>query len=199
MNDTTETDAKPKKKGGAKKMLLIVVGAIVLIGGGVGAGLYASGMGLTGDHAKAPAEDPNIPKLVPKEGVEGADAHAAPKGKHGGAEEASPDPTKYQATFYPIEQSFTSNLRDSDGFVQLGIGVSTFYDNRVIENLKKNDMPVRSAVLMTLADQDAFVITTPEGKKLLQRALKDAINDVLKSREGFGGVDSVYFTSFIIQ
>ena len=196
MSDTTETEAKPKKKGGAKKMLLIVVGAIVLIGGGVGAGLYASGMGLTGDHAEAKAEDPNIPKLVPKEGV---DAHAAPKGKHAGAEEASPDPTKYQATFYPIEQSFTSNLRDSDGFVQLGIGVSTFYDNRVIENLKKNDMPVRSAVLMTLADQDAFVITTPEGKKLLQRALKDAINDVLKSREGFGGVDSVYFTSFIIQ
>jgi flagellar protein FliL len=197
MSDTTETEAKPKKKGGAKKVLLIVVGAIVLVGGGVGAGLYASGMGLTGNHAKA--EDPNIPKLVPKEGVEGVDAHAAPKGKHAAGEEPSPDPTKYQVTFYPIEQSFTSNLRDSDGFVQLGIGVSTFYDNRVIENLKKNDMPVRSAVLLTLADQDAFVITTPEGKKMLQRALKDAINDVLKSREGFGGVDSVYFTSFIIQ
>ena len=195
MNDTTETEAKPKKKGGAKKMLLIVVGALVLIGGGVGAGLYASGMGLSGDHAKVPAEDPNIPKLVPKEGVESADAHNAPKGK----DEATPDPTKYQATFYPIEQSFTSNLRDSDGFVQLGIGVSTFYDSRVIENLKKNDMPVRSAVLMTLADQDAFVITTPEGKKQLQITLKDAINDVLKSREGFGGIDSVYFTSFIIQ
>ena len=197
MSDTTETEAKPKKKGGAKRMLLIGGGAIMLIGGGVGAGLYASGMGLTGDHAKAPAEDPNIPKLVPKEGVEGANTHLPAKGAQG--EEPSPDPTKYQATFYPIEQSFTSNLRDSDGFVQLGIGVSTFYDNRVIENLKKNDMPVRSAVLMTLADQDAFVITTPEGKKLLQGALKDAINDVLKSREGFGGVDSVYFTSFIIQ
>ena len=60
-------------------------------------------------------------------------------------------------------------------------------------------MPVRSAVLMTLADQDAFVITTPEGKKELQKTLKGAINDVLKQREGFGGIDSVYFTSFIIQ
>lgn len=194
-----ETEAKPQKKGGARKMLLIGAGAILLVGGGVGAGLYASGLGLTGGHGEAKAEDPNIPKLVPKEGGEGADLHAAPKGKHAGGEEPSPDPTKYQATFYPIEQSFTSNLRDSDGFVQLGIGVSTFYDNRVIENLKKNDMPVRSAVLMTLADQDAFVITTPEGKKQLQGTLKDAINDALKSREGFGGIDSVYFTSFIIQ
>ena len=52
---------------------------------------------------------------------------------------------------------------------------------------------------MTLADQDAFVITTPEGKKMLQGALKDSINEVLKSREGFGGIDGVYFTSFIIQ
>ncbi len=199
MSDESKTEPQPKKKGGAKKLILIGGGAILLVGGGIGAGLYASGTGLTGAHPAAPAEDPDKPKLVLKEGVEGADAHAAPKGKHGAGTQASPDPSKYQATFYPIEQSFTSNLRDSDGFVQLGIGVSTFYDQRVIENLKKNDMPVRSAVLMTLADQDAFVITTPEGKKMLLRSLKDAINEVLESREGFGGVDSVYFTSFIIQ
>ena len=60
-------------------------------------------------------------------------------------------------------------------------------------------MPIRSAVLMKLASQDGFVISTPEGKKQLQDDLKDAINQVLISKEGFGGVDSVYFTSFIIQ
>jgi flagellar FliL protein len=43
------------------------------------------------------------------------------------------------------------------------------------------------------------VITTPEGKKELQGKLKDAINEVLVKRSGFGGVDDVYFTSFIIQ
>lgn len=187
--------AKEKKKGGIKKLLVFGLLGLLLIGGGVGAGLYAAGAGLAGKHGAEAAEDPNKPKLVPKEGTEEHDAHPAPQGKGDG----SPDPTKYQASYYPIEQSFTSNLRDSDGFVQLGIGVSTFYDNRVIENLKKNDMPVRSAVLLTLADQDAFVITTPEGKKQLQKSLKDAINQVLTDREGFGGVDSVYFTSFIIQ
>jgi len=193
MSDATET--APKKKGGLKKLLLLGGGAFLLVGGGVGAGLYAAGAGLAGAHA-GPVEDPNKPKLVLKEGVEADEGHAAPKGKHG---EPTIDATKYQATYYPIEETFTSNLRDTDGFVQLGIGVSTFYDNRVIENLKKNEMPVRSAVLMTLADQDAFVITTPEGKKMLQGALKDSINEVLKSREGFGGIDGVYFTSFIIQ
>jgi flagellar FliL protein len=199
MSDS-KTEAAPKKKGGMKKLLLIGVGAIVLIGGGVGAGLYAAGIGLGGAHSDKPAEDPDKPQLVLKGGGEEGhgEAPAAPKGKaaHG---EASTDMSKYQATYYPIEQAFTSNLRDSDGFVQLGIGVSTFYDQRVIENLKKNDMPVRSAVLMKLADQDAFVITTPEGKKMLLKELKDSINGVLEQREGFGGVDSVYFTSFIIQ
>jgi flagellar FliL protein len=174
--------------------LIFALLGILLVGGGVGAGLYAAGAGLTGKHEAV--EDPNIPKLVPKEGSEHGDAHPAPTKPKG---HATPDATQYQATYYPIEQPFTSNLRDSDGFVQLGIGVSTFYDSRVIENLKKNDMPVRSAVLLTLADQDAFVITTPEGKKQLQNTLKDAINQVLTEREGFGGIDGVYFTSFIIQ
>jgi flagellar FliL protein len=197
MSDAAEP--KPKKKGGMKKLLLIGGGAILLLGGGVGAGLYASGAGLAGAGVPVEHEDPNKPKLVLKEGVEEpSDAHHKGRAK-AGSDDAAIDTTKYQATYYPIEDSFTSNLRDSDGFVQLGIGVSTFYDQRVIENLKKNEMPVRSAVLLTLADQDAFVITTPEGKKLLQKALKDSINDVLKSREGFGGVNDVYFTSFIIQ
>lgn len=199
MSDS-KTEAAPKKKGGMKKLLLIGVGAIVLIGGGVGAGLYAAGMGVGGAHADKPAEDPNKPKLVLKNGEEGhGEAPATPKEGKAAHGDGSPDMSKYQASYYPIEQPFTSNLRDSDGFVQLGIGVSTFYDQRVIENLKKNDMPVRSAVLMKLADQDAFVITTAEGKKMLLKELKDSINGVLEQREGFGGVDSVYFTSFIIQ
>ena len=60
-------------------------------------------------------------------------------------------------------------------------------------------MPVRSAVLETLAQQDADFINTPQGKVALRGALKKAINDVLSRRTGFGGVDDVYFTSFIIQ
>jgi flagellar FliL protein len=44
-----------------------------------------------------------------------------------------------------------------------------------------------------------MAISTPEGKKQLQKELKDAINQVLISREGFGGIDDVYFTSLIIQ
>lgn len=197
MSDEAAEATPKKKKGGMKKMLVIGVGVLVLVGGGVGAGLYAAGFGL-GGHKEGPKEDPNKPKLVAKAGEEGHDVKVpVTVGKGLGDEKF--DRSKFQATYYPIENPFTSNLRDSDGFMQIGLGVATYYDERVIEHLKNNEMPVRSAVLMTLADQDGFVISTPEGKKQLQKELKDAINQVLVSREGFGGIDDVYFTSFIIQ
>ena len=37
------------------------------------------------------------------------------------------------------------------------------------------------------------------GKEELQKRLTKAINETLEEREGFGGVDSVYFRSFIVQ
>jgi flagellar protein FliL len=178
----------PPKRGGKKKLLVMLGGALLLMGGGAAAGFYASGAGF-GGHAAA--EDPNMPKLVEREGAPEHGSASGPAGK--------PDMSRYKATYYPIEQTFTSNLRDSDGFAQIGIGVSTYYDERVIDHIKENEMPIRSAVLMVLADQDAMVISTPEGKAKLQSDMREAVNHVLEEKTGFGGVDSVYFTSFIIQ
>lgn len=189
-----EASAKPAKKGGLKKILIIAVGILVLLGAGIGAGLYAAGAGIVGGH-EGPKEDPNKPKLVPK----GDDHGGEPVSTKGNGTNDSFDRSKFKASYYPLTDTFTSNLRDSDGFMQAGIGVSTYYDERVLDAMKRNEMPVRSAILMTLANQDALAISTPEGKKQLQKELKDAINQVLVSREGFGGVDAVYFTSFIIQ
>ena len=186
--------AAPKKSGKMKKLVMIGGGALLLLGGGGAAGMYAGGkLGGGGSHEKK--EDPNQPKLVLKEGE-----HApTPAAGHGAGGEGVADPELYKATYYPLEQNFTSNLVDTNGFAQIGIGVSTYYDEKVLENLKEQDMPVRSAILLTLADQEAEVLSTPDGKKMLQKKLKLAINDVLKQKTGFGGIDDVYFTSFIIS
>lgn len=194
MSDDKAEAAAPKKKGGKlKKLILFVVLPLVLIGGGVGGGLYAtSGSKKEGAHV-----DPNRPKLMLK--GEGGGEHGGGGKAHEGPEPAHPDPATYQSTYYPIEQTFTSNLRDTDGFLQLSLGVSTFYDSKVIDNLKETEMPVRSAVLETLAQQDAEALNTPEGKLALRKQLTKAINQVLEQREGFGGIDNVYFTSFVIQ
>lgn len=182
--------ATPKKKGGMmKKLVMFGVLPLLLVGGGAGAGLVVAGK----NSHHGPEDDPNRPKLMLKG-----------EGEHGGTEATGPepehiDPARYQSTYLPLEQPFTSNLRDTDGFLQIGVGVSTYYDHRVLDNVKRAELPVRSAILEVLSQQEAEVINTPEGKDRLKRQLRDAVNKVLVSHEGFGGVDSVFFTSFIIQ
>lgn len=185
MSDAPE----PRKKKGKKKLLVLVLGGLLLVGGGVGGAMFAMGIGF--GHAEA-APGADLPKLVAKPGVT-LTAADQPRG------DAEPNPAKYAATYYTLDQPFTSNLRDTDGFAQVALGVSTFYDARVLDSFKDNEMPIRSAILEVLADQDGFVLATPEGKTMLRRQLKQAVNGVLKQRSGFGGIDDVYFTSFVIQ
>ncbi|MFN3944676.1 MAG: flagellar basal body-associated protein FliL [Allosphingosinicella sp.] len=190
MSEETEEGAKPKKKGKFRKIVLILVALILVGGGGAGAGLYAMG-GIGGGTT----EDPKKPKLVVREGVSRADADAA----RAAAEAGRPDPRIFQPTYLPLENSFTSNLSGGDSFVQIGLGVSTFYDDRVAANLRAHEMAVRSAVLMTLGEQEFETLSTASGKARLKEELKNAVNGVLTNKEGFGGIDEVYFTSFVTQ
>ncbi|WP_106639013.1 flagellar basal body-associated FliL family protein [Allosphingosinicella vermicomposti] len=192
----SDTEKPAKKPGKMKKILLMTVLIVGIGGGGVGAGLYAGGM-LPGAGGKshAPVIDPNQPHLVPRDGTSEADAAKY----HSAQGDKSPDPRLFKASYYPLEQNFTVNLRDTDGFMQLGLGVSTFYDERVLENVKTHEMAIRSAVLLALSDQDSIALATPQGKDQLRKDLKKAVNDVLKAKEGFGGIDDVYFTSMVMQ
>ena len=101
------------------------------------------------------------------------------------------DPRKYEITYYPITEAFTTNLADGSGFLQIGISLSTFYDGKVINNIKRQAVPIRSVVLMVLSEQDPALLSTSQGKQRLQRQLTAAINDVLREKEGFGGVEGV--------
>ncbi|QNA85749.1 flagellar basal body-associated FliL family protein [Sphingomonas sp. So64.6b] len=205
MSDIVEDVKAPKKKGGLMKKLMIGVGLLVLVGGGVGAGLYASGAGLIGGGAHAESEAAG-PKLVAKSDQK----RASEAGGEGHGEEAASEgvgkPTpkgsggdKFASNYYAMEKEFTSNLQDSVHFVQVGIAISTPYDDTVIDNLKTNEIAVRSAILMALGDTSEEQVFTVEGKTQLQRKLAKAINDTLKEKEGFGGVGNVYFTNFVVQ
>jgi flagellar FliL protein len=201
---TKDKAESPKKAGKMKKLLLITVGAAVLIGAGAGAGIYMGG----GLAAEAPKPEDHYPKLV----LRSENGEAEPAGE-GGKEEAPPkvgtvsvpndrfkvDPRKYEITYIPIDQAFTTNLADGSGFLQIGISLSTFYDGKLVANVKRQMVPIRSAVLMVLAEQDPAMLSTSQGKQLLQRRLSGAINGVLRDKEGFGGIDNVYFTSLVIQ
>lgn len=214
MSDAPATP-EPKKKGKLKKILVPVLGGVILLGGGVGAGLYAAGSGMAGGGGHAAAEDEHKPKLVPKseqkragEGGEGEGGGGGHGGGEGGEEAASheglPTPAgmggeRYASNYYAMEKEFTSNLQDSTHFVQIGIAVSTPYDDTVIQNLRTNDLAIRSAILMALGDATEEQVFTSSGKRLLQKRLVAAINNTLQDKEGFGGISNVYFTNFVVQ
>lgn len=195
-------EGTPKKKGKAKKLLLVGVAAIALIGAGAGAGIYFGAL-----SAEAAKPEDHYPKLVVRSTgeaeptAEGEDKEAPLKVGTVSVpnDRFKVDPRKYEITYYPIADSFTTNLADGSGFLQVGISLSTFYDGKVINNIKRQAVPIRSVVLMVLAEQDPAMLSTSQGKQRLQRQLTAAINDVLREKEGFGGVDNVYFTSLVIQ
>lgn len=203
-----EPKAKKKKGGGMKMILLLVVG-IVVGGAGAAGGLYAAGFFTP--KAEGPKEDPNKPVLVlAGENAEDiAKAHAVPHGEGGAAAHGAhgkgidlptpANPAAYQATYFQLQTPFTSNMSDTDAFAQISVAVSTYYDMRVVEAIKTHEMAIRSQVLMMLAQQPEEMLSTPKGKQALQGRIKTIINDILKQKTGYGGVDNVYFTNFVIQ
>jgi flagellar protein FliL len=202
MTKQKTNDDAPKKGGKGKKIILISLAVLMVAGGSAGAGLYAAG-GFSKDEKP---EDPNRPKLV-----ERSAEHDAPEAEAG--KEAPPkigtvavksdtdkvDPRKFEMTYFPIEQNLTSNLSDGQGFVQVGLSLATYYDGKIIANIKRQLVPIRSAILLTLSQQAGTVLATPEGKDQLQQQLTRSINRVLREKEGFGGIDNVYFTTLVIQ
>ena len=197
----TKTDA-PKKKGKGKTIVMAAA-VLVLVGGGVAGGMYAAkaGGGAEAEHAG--------PKLVPKS--EQKRGGGGEEGGHGGGAEENNAPAggkatphgeggdRYASNYYSIEKEFTANLRESVHFIQVGVAVSTPYDETVIEHMKTNEIAVRSAVLMALGDTTEDQVFTADGKQQLQRRLVKAINATLQEKEGFGGISNVYFTNFVVQ
>jgi flagellar FliL protein len=188
-----DTGEKPRK---GKGLVLKAVLALVLVGAGGGGAYALFASGLVGE---AQAKEDDKPQLVRK-GEE--DPYAPPPGKGEAADGATvhgDGGSRYRIAYYSFPEDFTSNLRNSEGMVQLSLAASTRYDGRVLMWLDEHQLAIRSRLLVEIADTDEAEVLSPEGKARLQQRLTAAINDVLETNEGFGGVDSVHFRSFIVQ
>lgn len=194
MSDKEEPIKKPGKGG---KLLKLALFAVLLagVGGGTVFGLMASGV--IGTHEAAARE--TEPQFVLK-GEEDPYAPVESKGsEHGGDVVYGEGGSKYRTAYFSFAEDFTSNLKNTDGLVQVSLAASTRRDGRVLMWLDEHQLAIRSRILVELADTPEEDVMTSEGKRQLQRRLTDAVNAVLTEQEGFGGVDRVYFRSFIVQ
>lgn len=184
-------DGAEKPKGAALKLSL---GALLLIGIGAGGAYGAFAAGLFGTSEEA---GPDIPKLVEK----GEADPYAPVAK--GKDEAEPvygeGGSQYRTVYYSFEESFTSNLADSPGLIQVELAVSTRHDGRVLQWVKTHEIAIRSAMLAQLAATSENDVYDVAGKERLAKRLTKAVNDVLEDNEGFGGIDAVHFRGFLVQ
>ena len=186
----------PKSKINFKKIALFGLGPIVLLGVGLGAGAFLF-----------------MPTQTPVEQVEALIEkklkQAGQLPSQDGLNEEDLEPQKvsketpvnetFVTSYYTFADNFTTNLSQSKQFLQISVGVSTQYDETVIENVEKHQMALRSEVLGVMGAYSIDDIDGKVGRDKLANSIKDAINVKLKELEGFGGVEGVHFTSFVLQ
>lgn len=188
-----------KKKGGILKILLFVLLALLLVGAGLGGGYF-----LFGKAPLTPSEE--IDRIIerkleeagqlPAEGEEGAEAEDAAPTKTAKPTDAEPT---FVTSYFEFPTNFTTNLKASRKFLQLGVGVSTQYDESVIANVETHELALRSEILGTISEFTEEDIVGKAGRDRLADAMRDAVNEKLMELENFGGVEDVYFTTFILQ
>jgi flagellar protein FliL len=195
--DKTDKEEKPKK--GKSPIMLIVIVAVVMLALGGGGAFAMVKMGVIGGGGPKVKEELG-PKLVLKGEVDPY-APKAEGGKEGDgpAEVEGEGGSPYKTSYYNFTDDFTSNLKGSSSLIQVSLACSTHRDGRVLMWLKKHELAVRSALLAVLADTPDTDVQTIEGKDKLTKRLTAAINQVLIKEEGFGGVDDVYFKTFLVQ
>jgi flagellar protein FliL len=209
MATTEEAAAAPeeaaKPKSNLIKIILAVVGLIVIIAGTVVGTLFASGFFKPKPPTLTAEERIQLGlEAVPGEGGHG-DAKGDGKGKDGKEAKPekqtkkSPEAQKFEFSYHQMEREFLVNLTGSKKVMSVQVAVMTRYDQRVVDNIKKHEFALRSVMMDVMRQSTEAELSKPEFRVDLGKKLRDAMNTKLESFEDFGGVEEVFFTSFIVQ
>ncbi len=190
-----ENEEEQSAGGGLVKKLAIYGGGGLLM---VGIGL-AAGWLIFGNAQPDPSEE--IEEIIERkmQEREAADEMEADNGTPSKLSKATPEQEVFETIYHEFAGTFTTNLAGSRKMLQLGIGVSTQYDDTVMMNVDAHQLALRSIILGVISDFSEDQVRGGEGRELLADALRDAINAKLEELENFGGVEDVHFTSFVLQ
>lgn len=189
-----EAPAKPSLMSRLMRLIGFLGLAAVLAGAGFGAGWFYFANPLS------PAQDMLRLITPPAEGAEhAADSHAEGEDAPHKVAKPVPEKPKFVTSYYTFADPLTTNIANSRKFLQVQIGVSTQYDASVIENVKAHEMALKSDILAVTATFGEDQLATVEGRGKLADAIRDAMNKRLEELEGFGGVEHVFFPSFMMQ
>ena len=205
------------KKGGIVKIAIFAVAGLVLLGVGLAIGALIFGGGQEPDPSAEISEIiEGKEKLKSEEGKEKEQDAANEEETEiemectenaDGEEECVPKKKvkkidveeKFLTTYYEFPGNFTTNLRESKKFLQVTVGVSTQYDEEVMVNVESHQLAMRGIILGVMSEYSDQDVAGRDGKQALADSIRDALNEFLIDKEGFGGVEGIHFTSFVIQ
>ena len=152
-------------------------------------------------HGAKPADAKGDKKPADAHGAKPADAKGDKKPADGPPKlnKKSPDSPRFEYTYHQLKRDFLSNLMSSKKVMSIQISIMTRYDERVFENVDKHEAALRSVILDVLRQTTEADLVKPEFRKDLAIKLRDAINSLLEKLEDFGGIEEVFFTSFVVQ
>ena len=190
-----DENTEPKKKRGILKILGFAFGGLFLVGAGLGAGFF-----IFGSTQPDPSEE--IEQIIERKMVEAEELKAADEKADEGETKVAketPEIDTFMTTYFEFPGTFTTNLMNSRRFLQVGLGVSTQYDDTVMANVEAHQLALRSEILNAISEFSESDIAGKNGREQLAKALTDAINNKLVALEDFGGVTEVHYTSFVLQ
>ncbi|NBT56784.1 MAG: hypothetical protein EBT05_18570 [Betaproteobacteria bacterium] len=152
-------------------------------------------------HGAKPTDAKGDKKPADAHGAKPADAKGDKKPADGPPKlnKKSPDSPRFEYTYHQLKRDFLSNLMSSKKVMSIQISIMTRYDERVFENVDKHEAALRSVILDVLRQTTEADLVKPEFRKDLAIKLRDAINSLLEKLEDFGGIEEVFFTSFVVQ
>jgi flagellar FliL protein len=214
-----QVEVEPKKKGPLIKIILMVVAVLFLIAASVGGTMLATGFFSKKDQAKE-AVDAQLDKLDGGDGHGEAkqddghgeakkdDGHGEPKKGDGKPGEEPPskelvtpdaDNQRWKFNYYALEKPLLSNLAGSRKVMQVTLTVMTHYDDRVIKNVKTHELALRAGILDVMRQKTEADLREPDFRKALAEEVRLNVNSLLEKYEGFGGIEEVMFTEFVVQ
>lgn len=121
--------------------------------------------------------------------------------KAGGAKAAAAKPVSTKPPVFVALEPFTVNLQREDAtpqYLQVGLSLK-LADEMPVEKIKLHMPEIRNRVLLLLSSKRASEIASSEGKKTLSEELQREVSQPLAGGVPAKALDSVLFTSFVIQ
>ncbi|HFD80874.1 MAG TPA: hypothetical protein ENK05_10880 [Gammaproteobacteria bacterium] len=180
--DDLDLDVEGGSAPKSKSKLFIIIGVVVLLLGASAAATLVLTGALSGDEEEVAA------------------AQDEGKGKAADKKKAKKSANKAPLNYVPLDPPFVVNFSaDTDiRFLQVTVEVGT-RDPDAVDKIKEQRPAIRNNLVMLFSSQDPYELNTREGKEKLRAQALAEIQKVMKAETGSPGVESVFFTSFVMQ